>query len=228
MAITPNVVAGKTISQWTQDWWTWAVNLPTDQNPFTHPEGNFASVNNDGPVFFIAEGVPGGPDASQTINVPFGTPLLVPLQNIVDTPLEFLPNKHRQTLDELTSSPAIHATENRHIKSFDASVTSLFAEIDHVPVTDLFKNNLVDSSFFSMGTAKEGTLAVDVYGLAAAGTPMDPSKSGGYWLMINDLSPGTHFLNFGGTSAGIHLGDGIDLAGSTFNVTDRINVLPAH
>ena len=32
-------VAGKTISQWTADWWNWAVTEPTGKDPFTDTTG---------------------------------------------------------------------------------------------------------------------------------------------------------------------------------------------
>jgi hypothetical protein len=206
-----DLVAGQTISKWTQDWWTWAVNMTDGANPFSHPDGNFAGVNNDGSVFFIS-----GVSQTNQIDVSFGKPILVPLVNFIDAPLELTHNKHNQNIpDDLTTSRAIHATENANIKSFDGSVTSLFAEIDGVPVSDLFKH-LVDSSFFSMGTAQAGTLATDYFQITPAGVAMDPSKSGGYWLMIDNLAPGNHTLHFGGTSTAF--------GGFTNNVTDTIKV----
>jgi len=52
--IDSGVVEGQTIAKWTQDWWTWALNLKTDDNPFTKPDGTRVATNNDGSVFFFA------------------------------------------------------------------------------------------------------------------------------------------------------------------------------
>ena len=105
--------------------------MPVDTNPFTHPEGGFAGFNNIGPVYFIA-----GVSQTNEIEVPFGKPLLVPLRNFVDTPPEFLPNSPQGPLS--FSDPAIGATESINAAIFNKSVTSLEADIDGKPISNLF------------------------------------------------------------------------------------------
>jgi hypothetical protein len=188
-------VEGKTISKWTADWWKWILNLPSNANPLTVPNGAFTGANNTGPMFFIA-----GATQTTPFNVPFDKPLLVPLINIVDTRPEV---------------PPIRETEEKNIKTFDKSVTSLFAKIDGVAITDLF-SHLVTTSFFDAGTAQPGTVATDHFG-EPPGTHMVPTKSGGYWLVIDHLSRGPHTLEFGGTATAF--------GGFSVNVTDHINVV---
>ena len=44
----PNaIVEGKTIAQWTQDWWTWAIQSPAHQNALDDPTGMYANVGNE-------------------------------------------------------------------------------------------------------------------------------------------------------------------------------------
>src|ERR1041385_5031375 len=55
--VLPNdaIVEGKTIGEWSAEWWKWAFSLPTNQNPLLDPDGSNAT--NGQPfqsVFFIA------------------------------------------------------------------------------------------------------------------------------------------------------------------------------
>src|SRR5690242_16676958 len=68
-------VAGKTIAEWSTNWWQWAAPLAPPGDPFTDITGQFATVNQSGPVFFLA-GSPNGPNARQ-FEVPTNTYLLI-------------------------------------------------------------------------------------------------------------------------------------------------------
>ena len=136
--IDTGMVDGKTIAEWTQDWWKWSLNLTDGQNPFTHPNGNFTDVNNDGSVFFIA-----GVSQKHPFDVPHG-PLLVPLVNFVDTAPE---------------TPPMEQTETNNLAMFDSSVDvqSLFAKIDGVAVSDLAYASCRFGLFRSRGSAEAHT-----------------------------------------------------------------------
>ena len=195
--IDHGTVDGQTIAQWTQDWWTWALNLPVKDsapgasNPFQDPSGGSASAGQSGPVFFLQSNT-----SQDNVYVPSGIHhFLVPLVNFVDTAPEVFPPHPGSVIGGPNS---IHSTEAHNISSFDHSVTSLFATVDGVAVPDLF-SHLVDSSFFDPGIAQPNTLATDLFGVAPADVSMAPAISGGYWLML-DLPSGTHTLNFGGTA----------------------------
>src|ERR1700759_5796917 len=71
------MVAGETVSQWTQDWWTWALQSPAATSPMVDPTGANAGINNTGDMFFIGGSF--GGDATRTFDVPAGVPLLVPV-----------------------------------------------------------------------------------------------------------------------------------------------------
>jgi len=172
-----STVAGKSIADWTAGWWTWVFQSPSDAVPFSDPDGSLANLNNGGPVFFVA-GTGGGP-VERTFSVPAGRPLLIPMVNYFNT---------------YDTEEVINAA----IAAFPGSVTDLFAEIDGVPVADPFDYLEVTADFFSGGLAQEGSW------IASLGVPVGedvfPSKSSGYWLMIDGLAPGTHTLRFGGTT----------------------------
>jgi hypothetical protein len=170
-------IDGKTISQWTQDWYTWAFQSPSTVSPFTSPTGDGSGGFDAGSMFFI-----GGFDTSNgplDVHVPFGEPLLVPLINIVDT------------LDP-------KATENAFMSGFKEGTTSLFAIVDGTPL-DQLQAGLIKTDFFSMGPTRPDSVAAD-FGVPV-GTDLSPSKGTGYWIVVDGLAKGDHTLEFGGHTA---------------------------
>lgn len=191
--IDTGVVDGQTIAKWTSDWWTWSLNLETGNDPFTSPDGSH--IGNYGPVVFLP-----GVQQTSPFDVPYGKALLVPLVNAVYTPPNTLDYAGRS---QDASLEFIHSVENAFIKNYDNSLSNLIAKIDGVTIPDLTAH-IVDSSFFDPGIAKPNTLAVDYYGNVPpswVGKSMAPAKSGGAWLMIDNLSRGSHTLEFGGTDS---------------------------
>src|SRR3954471_19244172 len=76
-------VAGRTIGQYTGDWWNWAASVPG--GPFADTTGDKAALNQSGPVFFVA-GTGGGGPVGRSFNVPSDKYLLFPLLNLLVTP----------------------------------------------------------------------------------------------------------------------------------------------
>jgi hypothetical protein len=179
-AIVKGMVDGQTIAQWTEDWWTWALQAPNATNPLLDTTGAFAGVDNNDSVYFVAGTASdfGGPaTVVRTFDVPAGKPLLIPILNTFDT------------LDPKN-------VENKDMQAFKKDVTGLFAEIDGVPIANL-QSYLVRTDFFSMGPTQPGSL-VEAIG-APVGVDLSPTKSSGYWLMVQGLAPGQHSLEFGGS-----------------------------
>src|SRR4051794_4059739 len=69
------VVRGRTIADWTENWWQWALQAPAGNGPLDSPSPQATHLNNNGKIFFIA----GGPNA--TIMVPTDKPILFPMIN---------------------------------------------------------------------------------------------------------------------------------------------------
>jgi hypothetical protein len=193
------MVAGQTISQWTQDWYTWAFQSPLSASPFVPGSaGDGSGGFNAGSMFFI-----GGFDTSNgplNVTVPFGERLLVPLLNVADT------------LDP-------KALENAFVPAFKNGTTSLFAIVDGKPLAHL-QSGLVVTDFFSMGTAAPGSV------LASFDQPADtvftPTKGVGYWIVVDGLSKGDHTLEFGGHTAFTVGSFSVD---STIHTSDNIHVV---
>ena len=195
--LAPNsVVAGKTITDWTGEWWTWALQAPQAANPLLDTTGGFANVNNGGPVYFVAGGVLGsGGSTNRTIYIPGNKPILLPIINLVDTepvpPLDPALTLADRTLSaDLVLAAWLSAV----------NTASLFASIDGTPVASP-ASHLQVTNVFDLGATKPDSL-LEGFGVPA-GTHAVPTRSAGYWLMIDDLSPGPHELRFGGSVGAI-------------------------
>jgi hypothetical protein len=166
---------GQTIAEWTEDWWNWALRFPVDENPFDDT-GSLAHLDNDGEVFFLA-GTFGGTQA-RVIEVPEDTPILFPMLNTVES----LPVTAQGILD--------------FVEGWKAAEKDLFASIDGQPIRD--PSRFVEQTdFFSLGEVQPGSLAAALFPVPV-GTVLEPAVAVGYWVMIDDLEPGTHTLEFGG------------------------------
>ena len=69
MVLPPgSTVVGKTIGEWTAEWWKWAFSQSVPNDAFTDATGANANVGQSGPVFFVA-GTTGG-TATREFTVP--------------------------------------------------------------------------------------------------------------------------------------------------------------
>ena len=194
------MVAGETVAQWTQDWWTWALQSPAANSPMLDSTGANANVNNSGAMFFIGGSF--GGDATRTFDVPAGKPLLVPVLN--DLALQFT----GKGPDPLTGGKG---AANQVLTDWQHSVTNLFLNIDGNPVNNL-QSDLVRTDWFSAGTVQPGSLA-ESFGLTG---DLGPSKSDGYWVVVKSFAAGsTHTLEFGGSTSN----------GFSIDISDTIHVV---
>jgi len=192
------MIDGETLSQWTQDWWTWAVQTPVATSPMLDTTGAYAGVDNTAAMFFLAGTFSG--NVERTFDVPGNKPLLVPILN--DLVLQYT----GKGPDPLTGGKG---AADQLLADWQKSVTSLVLDIDNHPVGNL-QSDLVRTDFFSLGTVQPGSVA-QAFGLSGE---LAPSKSDGYWAVIQGLAPGSHTIDFGGSSN----------AGS-FHITDHIKVV---
>src|ERR1043166_5906405 len=119
-AVLPDnaVIAGKTIGEWTAEWWKWVYSVPTNQNAHIDDQnGSNVRYGQGGPVFF-APGGPfniSGPLLTLNYSVPANTYLLVPIANVewdnidVDPPLS-LPQLRDNAATLLRSATTLHAS----------------------------------------------------------------------------------------------------------------------
>lgn len=191
-------VAGKTIGEWSTNWWRWAAALAPPGDPFTDTTGEFANVNQSGPVFFLA-GSPGG-SRSRHFQVPANTYLLVPLLVGEYSQLELGFDKTAAQIRQAAQQQA-------------NQIDSLHATLDGTPISQatLVTHREVspDFNFVAVANNQVGIVAQGPSGIAVAD---------GYFLMLDPLAPGTHVLNYGG---------GASAFGAFVDETDTVTVLPA-
>ncbi|MCW5551687.1 MAG: immunoglobulin domain-containing protein [Verrucomicrobiae bacterium] len=182
------IIAGKTIGEWTAAWWQWAVALSPPGDPFTDTTGEFAGVNQSGPVFFLA----GSPDGSRgrQFQVPSDKYILVPLLAGEWSQLELGFDKSAAEIRQAAQQQA-------------DQINSLHATLDGAVISQA-----------TLFTHREAS--PDFSFVAAAGNSVNvpPGDSGvavadGYFLMLAPLSPGTHVLSYGGgaSSLGISISE---------------------
>lgn len=167
-------VAGKTIGEWTGEWWNWAHSFGAGENPLVDAGGILATENQTAPVFFVGGTVGGKP--IRTYDVPDDKYLLIPLvaANYAlsggEDPL-WARDQVRQVIDD---------------------TASLNFSLDGVPVpqVDLFTHR-EESGFFT------DVIAPGNYSGDPSGAWAD-SFADGYWLMLEPLSAGVHQIRFGG------------------------------
>jgi MYXO-CTERM domain-containing protein len=198
------IVAGQSIADWTEGWWTWAAGLPDPGNAFDDQTGALAHQNNNGPVFYAAGYFFLEPPVSRAFSIAAGQPILIPLIN--------------QGAFQLPQ-----ADESAVISSFQAS--SLTAILDGTPVANPSQYSQT-TNFFSAGPIMPNTLGANPAVFATPRFPgvppncpptdLCPALSTGYWLMLS-LSPGTHVIDTGGT-ASVTIPPDLGGSGYTFSV----------
>jgi hypothetical protein len=170
-----STVDGKTIGEWTAEWWIWALSFPVNNSPLLDTTGSLASVGDVGPVFFLA-GTLGSEPVTRTFAVPGDKHILFPLINRFSS--------EEGTVEEMRDD----------LDQFIGGVTDLHATVDGVPILNLFSHREL-SPVFDLTLPENNVFDAParVYG---------PSVSDGYWLMLEPLGPGSHTIRFGGAVAG--------------------------
>ena len=193
--IPPNATPyGMTYGEWSAKWWQWAYSLPVDQNPWFDEEGSCANGAHGqfGPVWFLTGIINSSGTAERNCTVPAGKALFFPIVNVEDATLE-----SGLTGEALREFPTYVV----------GLVTDLEAEIDGVPLEDLYEYRAV-SPLFVYGPLPENNVlqffGIDApAGSTSAGLPTVvpvPSAAGdGYYLMLAPLPVGQHTIHFRGT-----------------------------
>jgi len=169
-----SIVEGRTIGEYSADWWQWAFSFSSPDDPISDPTGALANQKQSGPVFFVAGGT-----ATRAFTVPADKYILIPLLNAEMSQLE---------LGDFTlTEPQVRAEVNALADLID----ELHASIDGVPVPNLFDYR-EESPAFEYFAAPNNVIGVPTgnSGIAVAD---------GYWLMLAPIPAGeTHVINFGG------------------------------
>jgi len=161
------------------DWWTWALNCPPDQCPVLDDTGQFAHVNQAGPIFYLA-GTFGGQEVIRTCTVPTGKKIYIPLVNSMYNKTE--PDETEQMLRDGVND------------ALDA-VTDLYCTINGQPLAGLFAYR-ADSPLFDFPVT-EGSFASLFMPVGEY-----PSVAGAYAVLLTPPPPGEYIIEFGGAKEG--------------------------
>jgi hypothetical protein len=214
----PNaVVDGETLTQWVENWYRWAdpspgpiLPTPNNYDAFYDPIGVFAAALNFGsrPMYFITQQFGPNPSPDRTFYVPDGESVLVPISGVTDSEG---PNI-TPTLDGFTGTYAQEVNTVLNAYSF----TNGSYTLDGGPPKSL---SVMDTGIFDAGFAPKQSAGAAFFGVTSPPTELSTTGDKGYWLALDDLSPGTHT---------IHATGDVTSSGSTtpFSVTDTIVVEP--
>jgi hypothetical protein len=193
------VVEGKTIAEWTQDWWLWWFSFPTAVPPFgdeplTDATGDHANDGQSGPVFYMngVTGTTASAPVTREFTVPGNVHLLLALVNLIWVASGSEPCEETAPLVE----GAIDTTD------------SLFLFIDGVdiPPSELI-NHRQATGCFTMEVPVEGNPGNEPVGTYPG------SYGSGYYVMISPLEPGDHVIRAGGT---------LSIVGTDVDVTNLV------
>lgn len=183
--------AGKSYGEWAARWWQWLATIPAADSPQTAQGVVDCSVNQNGPVWFLA-GAPSGTTAERSCTVPGSKPLFFPAFNAIffNGPGEsFSTTEKRGFLDGFLSD-----TEPGFLTDFGfpgSRACEVFATIDGLPVTYFVPDARTQSPAFVLST-QEGRAGLP------AGIVDPEAVTDGFWVLLPPLSPGEHELHFGG------------------------------
>jgi hypothetical protein len=204
---------GLSYGEWGAEWWKWALGIPLAENPLLDETGEFAAVDQAGPVWFLAGNF--GGVTERTITLPAGKALFFPIVNAAWWAPEDL-ELAAMVAEFLGLDPDYLTDEEllRLLANFSVSgVTELSLAVDGVEMRNLLRYRAESPAFL----IEDADLLED-FGY-------DPLESrlavaDGYWIMLAPLPPGEHTIHFKGAV------DNIVQGAFTSDVTYHITVAP--
>ena len=185
----PDEAPGRTIAAWTADWWRWAWGQSRPKDAFTDTTGEFASIGQSGPVFFLAGANTSDSRATRTVNVPANAYLLVPLVNNESSQLEnpLDPPRPPLTQAELLEQSAF----------IIGKVDDLVAKVDGMSVADLagLRAYLEHLDSITFEAAGDNPFAGGYEGSSRL------AVADGYSLMLAPIGFATHTIEYGGRAS---------------------------
>jgi len=192
--VIPN--RGNQYSDLAAKWWQWAYSFPRADVPFLNTGGTVdVTAHQTGHVWFLA-GSNSSPTIRSAMTVPTGVQLFFPMANFVNDypcPSEFgFEPPPGETLEHF-----LQRTGNEALDFFVPDPTTLFAEIDGVPLKSLAVYRATSDLFhFTADPALSTFLDPCITGSVQDGVSI------GYWLLLTPLTPGMHTLHFGAPTFG--------------------------
>ena len=174
---------GMTYAQWSAELMQWGLGIPIGVDgghPGPDTTGEFADLDQSGPVWFLALNLSGYETVTRTVTVPSDKFLFVPIINNISVPGPYAP-------EDMTLARERYWTET----DLDSmiSLSTFWCEIDGVRVSDL------ESYATSTALGEEYYVSFpddNIWGFPAG--RYGPSLNGGIYLLLRPLSPGEHTI----------------------------------
>ena len=202
-----STVAGKSIGDWTTDWWKWALGIPAPGDPLGDTSGADAQTGQSGPVFFLAGGIGDAPPVTRTFTVPADKYLLFPMINWVG--YGGADPGYTSVKQEIVAITTGTIDPAKLVATIDGTAVPNLAGHRESFSGDAFALPLVDNNSF---------------GHPAATYP--DAYADGYWIMLAPLGSGSHTLRYGGMSVAFDGQQGLHIDSFTVDVTARITAIP--
>ena len=184
------IVEGKTIGEWSAEWWKWLLPISTNNNPMLDTTGAFAGIDQPGgSVFFLGYGLGlVSPPVVRRLTVTEDKYLFFPIETFENDNVDHCPPCF--SIDELRQEAA----------NVVSSATGLHAQIDGIEITNILEHRAI-SPVFNLFYTNADNIHSYAFKHPVSGL-IDPMIVDGYWLMVEPLSPGDHVVQFGGRLPG--------------------------
>jgi len=154
-------------------WWQWAVSMSDKESPVRDRTGEKCSVNQIGPVWFLAGGY-GSSKISRKCSIPADKYIFFPIINMIYYPSRL---KSKTTCASVKEGTSLN---NRYLSAFRLT-------IDQQQFLNPVHYRQSSKKCFDLIARKENnTQQAEVY----------PTATDGYWVMLKPLSIGTHVISF--------------------------------
>jgi hypothetical protein len=177
---------GTSMERWGELAWKWIYRQPAGSNPLLDQTGASCGVDQQGPVWFLASVIPGGPqfEGERSCTIPQNKALLVQTSaflNDYPCPDPAFQPAPGQSLYDFLIGPA---------KAFVDTVFFLEVTIDGVPQPDMLRYRFTSNDLFNI----KGDLSLQTTLDGCITGEQQPAVADGYLFMVKPLSRGQHTL----------------------------------
>jgi hypothetical protein len=173
---------GFSYAEWSAKWWQWLLAFPGERNPSIDPDGRYCTINQEGPVWFLAGSQGEVGSGLRSCTIPAGKAILFP---VLASECSYQEQSGLKTPAELKQCAV-----KEHV-----GTVQMTAAIDGEPIDNL-NDFRVQSSLFNV-TLPAGSL----FGGSPEPGP-DQAVSDGWFIMLEPLTPGRHTVEFQGSVTG--------------------------
>lgn len=166
---------GISYEDWTIKFFLWVLSIPSERNPSLDQTGQYCTEGQGNSSVFFLSGA-GGSTVERTCTIPAGKAILVPINTVECSFLEFPAAKTDQDLHKCAEED-------------ESSNPGLFLSVDGREFKELEKYR-VHSRAFNINFSEN-----NIFGVSG------PTRavSDGYWVILEPLKPGTHEIHYKGS-----------------------------